>query len=247
MPYFPKYNLLFIHAPKNGGTSVENTLQQIQCAEQFNWAKSKERATHNNDTRWQRTNIYGFTMINRQEYALQHLTYEQMRLWNYLPRGSERMRVLFIARNPYSRIVSEYKWQLLFGYEKSFSEFVHEAFVGQWYRTNKFHQHLLPQVDFIRGLDIDRVHVVYFEHLKEAIADFFASLSAQFPEFANAELRRDNDSADLAAGSGVLERLARQPWQSFYSAENRQTQLEVLEMYREDFERFGYETSIDAQ
>ena len=247
MPYYPRFNLLQLHVPKTGGTSLENALQSIQRSELFDYPTSKERHARG-DRRWQHNNLYGYELIEGQEFALQHLLYKQMIDWKLLPRQGTAPLILITVRNPFTRMVSEYKWQLLFGYDKSFRDFVVEAHANEWFKSRAYHQHLLPQVEFLRGVDLNNplLHLVYFEHLQQAMQHFFEHMSQTYPEFANVILPRDNDTTNVSAGSHV-EKESKRPWREFYSDQpDDLVQRLVRTMYAEDFATFGYELDIDA-
>lgn len=241
MPFFPKYNLLFLHVPKTGGTSVENTLQEIQKQEFFDWEKSKNQLAAN-QLRWQKQNIYGYILVEGKEFALQHATFSQMQGWLYFT--NKQPTVLMVVRNPYSRMVSEYKWQLLFGYVGSFANFVTEAFTKQWHRqTQIFHQHLLPQSDFSKG--VENIFIVYFEHLQEGMQHFFQVMAEQHDDFKTAVLRRDNETIENCKHTAVAAE-SKKPWRSYYINNTRIIKM-VQDMYAEDFVQFGYSKLVDAE
>lgn len=240
MPYFTYFRVLHLHVPKTGGTSLENTFRELLHSEFFDYVESKER-WEKGDQRWQNLNLYGYAKKDGDEFALQHMTFSQMKEWGYL-RGKEIDRIVIVVRHPYSRLVSEYKWQLIFGYSGTFNQFVREAWEKKWHQQRIFHQHLVPQFEFLRGIDLNdaRLHVVYFEHMKSATQHFFNDMAADFDECNDAELRRDNETKEILNDS----KIANKPWREFY--ENDPELFEIIEkMYPDDFETFGYEKNID--
>lgn len=241
MPYFPKFNLLFLHVPKTGGTSVENTLQEIQKLEFFDWKESMRRYEQN-DMQMQNDNVYGYEKLDGNEFALQHATFSQIKQWNYLK--SDNPYYLIVVRNPYTRMVSEYRWQLHFGYDQPFAKFVSDTLQQQWYKKSVFHQHLLPQSDFLNGISLDnpKLSVVYFEHFAEGMQHYFEEMKSIFPEFTDAKLRRDNDTVDISRG-GVFEKESKKPWQSYYT--NTAVAKMVYSLYEKDFQLFGYSQNIN--
>lgn len=244
MPFFPKYNLLFLHIPKTGGTSVENTLQEVQGEDHFDWAKSIEKSKRN-DNQWQEVNLYGSKIVEGKEFATQHATFHQIKSWKYFE--NEQPAILITVRNPYSRMVSEYRWQLLFGYEGSFESFVRDTYNKRWYvQPNILHQHLLPQSEFIKGVDLNKenVFVVYFEHFQEAMQHFFQVMSENHKEFETAVLRRDNETNKISIGSAHAKESTKS-WRSYYTS-NQLVRL-VQQMYAQDFALFGYSLAIDQE
>lgn len=240
MPYFPHFNVLHLHVPKTGGTSLENTFKELMHQEFFDYTESKERFVRG-DKSWQNVNLYGFARVEGEEFALQHMTFEQLQRFKYL-QNKTIDKIIIIVRHPYSRIVSEYKWQLVFGYNKSFNEFVREVWQKKWYQSRIFHQHLLPQYEFLRGIRLDdpRLHVVYFEHMKDGMKHVFNDLSIEHQEFADAELRRDNETNEFIADQSITKK----PWRKFFENDPELFQI-ICQMYAQDFEIFGYEKNIE--
>lgn len=243
MPYYKELQILQLHCPKTGGTSLENTLQQAQHREFFNYAESKRRhaAQHKE---WQQENLYGYEIVDGKEFALQHMTFEQMLRWKYLPanilldgKGDNDLCIVVVVRHPYSRFVSEYKWRQLFGFRGTFAQFVDTAFANQWHRQSIHMQHFLPQAAFVRGIPLDHpaLRVVYFEHMADAMQHLLEELSEQRTQLKGVLLRRDNVTAQVAST-----KTAQKSWQSYY-ADDKTLREKVFEMYREDFETFGYE------
>jgi hypothetical protein len=117
-----------------------------------------------------------------------------------------------------------------------------EILTKEWHKTSLYHQHLLPQVEFLKGIDLHNpaLHVVYFEHMAAGMHHFFEEMTHMYPQFAKAVLRRDNDTADVLSGS-ELEKQAKIPWREFYTSQPDDVlQKAVVQMYDEDFKTFGY-------
>ena len=233
MPYFPHFKLLFLHVPKTGGTSFENTMQEILHSEFFDWQESIHRYLQG-DKKWQTKNLYGYEKVDGQEFALQHMKFSQMQEWNYL-NGKEIQKIVIIIRHPYSRIVSEYKWRVIFGYKESFNYFVREAWQKKWHESRIFDQHLVPQCDFLEGIELNdpRLVIIRFENFAVNFDNFFNDMKIIYPEFYDAELRKDNESKDLLINNVN----AKKNWKDFYA--NDAELLEILQkMYKNDFEKF---------
>jgi len=230
-----------LHVPKTGGTSLENTFKELMRQEFFDYAESARRLTNGNQS-WQNLNLYGFKKIDGEEFALQHMTFQQMTQWGYLDQKVVE-KIVIVVRNPLSRLVSEYKWQMIISdYRGSFGQFVRDVYHNKWYKSRKFHQHLIPQYEFLDGVSLDdpRLSVIYFEHLRDGMQRFFDEMADDFPEFTDAELRRDNESNEMLAD----QRIAKKPWREFYENDPELFKL-VVEMYAADFQHFGYEKNIN--
>jgi hypothetical protein len=101
MPYYKELNLLFIHIPKTGGTSLENYLKQK--ANQTVWSVGL------------RQNIL-FDNFQIETVSLHHLTYKD--IYNYKNMlgidFNDNLKIITIVRNPYHRIVSDlFFWDLI--------------------------------------------------------------------------------------------------------------------------------------
>ena len=135
MPYFIQYNILFIHIPKTGGTSVEKYFKKK--------LKMKLSKKH----------LYSpFEIFNGHSY--QHLTYSEI----YLNRElfnvyfNERMLLFAVVRNPYERMISELFYQKLIN--KTTSPIEVEKILNNYLNSKEhYDNHKLPQYLFI--LDID--------------------------------------------------------------------------------------------
>jgi len=137
MPIFEKYNALFIHIPRTGGTNLERLLQ-LNC-------------------KWPETNIdklFGVYQKDQKHFVLQHLTCQEILTHQLVPR--ERFDGLFkftIIRNPYDRCASLYRyWQKQW---ESFEDFVRyldtldlNSHCCQNGHTHS-HYHFLPQYQYI--------------------------------------------------------------------------------------------------
>lgn len=95
MPYFKtnNKNVLFIHIPKTGGTSVEHYLSE----------KYSLPLNHKN--------LYG--IIQNNEYininsSLQHLSFKEIiKNKKYFNLDLKNLKIFTIVRNPYDRIISQ--------------------------------------------------------------------------------------------------------------------------------------------
>lgn len=92
MPYFKNnnINILFIHIPKTGGTSVEN----------YFYAKYNIKRTL--------STLYSTLTYTFNNHSYQHSTYNELYTnRNYLEIDFNNIKILSIVRNPYERIISD--------------------------------------------------------------------------------------------------------------------------------------------
>jgi len=132
MPYFKKddINVLFIHIPKTGGTSIEK------------YFSKKFTIPLNN------TSLYGFIKDETKKQnmkinsSLQHITYTQMIQFSI---DFNNIKILTVVRNPYERIISD-----LFFYHKikvstskeSVFDIIKDYLVSTEYDNHNIPQHL---------------------------------------------------------------------------------------------------------
>ena len=92
MPYYKKKHILFIHIPKTGGTSVEDTLKLGDIQTMYSG---------------KRNNIMPIQYLRH--ISLQHQTYNNIfRYRRFLHvKFDRKLKVMSIVRNPYTRIVSD--------------------------------------------------------------------------------------------------------------------------------------------
>ncbi len=131
MPYYKDINLLFIHIPKTGGTSLENYLQ----------TKSSQ-SLYSDVT----NNI--MPELRLQQISLQHQFFKD--IWRYRKHigvNFDNIRIISIVRNPYDRIVSDLLYFNLI--EKTTSlEKVYKTIQNYLTRTD-LDNHNVPQYRFI--------------------------------------------------------------------------------------------------
>lgn len=135
MPYFINNNILFIHIPKTGGSSVEKYFSK-----KFNIQLST-------------ANLYSeLEILNGHSY--QHCTYSEIYLNKSLFNVyfNEEMLIFAVVRNPYERIISELFYQKLIK-KKTNPEQVEKILKNYLASKENYDNHKLPQYLFI--LDID--------------------------------------------------------------------------------------------
>ena len=123
MPFYKEIDLLFIHIPKTGGTSIEDYLKKKYT--QF---------------------VYGYFEFNA---SLQHQTYLDLIKSNEL--GIKFDNIITVVRNPYTRIISDLLSLFLIKTSSTPNE-VNQVIKDYLNRTD-LDNHNIPQYKFITNLD----------------------------------------------------------------------------------------------
>jgi hypothetical protein len=158
MPYFNNHNInvLFIHIPKTGGTSMESYFSS-----KFNIPlNNKSLCNISKDEELLNENIE----INS---SLQHITYNQLvkysKIFNI---DFDNIKIITIVRNPYERFVSDcFFWSLIT--TDSTKEVVFDI-LNKYLVSDKYDNHNIPQHKFItndKGEIIQNIHILKTESL----------------------------------------------------------------------------------
>lgn len=208
MPISYTYNTIFIHVPKCAGTTIEKIIGTCTEPEYFSFSK---------------------TMFPNQIKTPQHFTYLELK--EKLNIDWSKFYAFSVVRNPYARMVSEYKHrQFVFSKTKrpeddprNFSEFLTRLTLNQNERISVFDGHLEKQSDFLKnenGAIESSIEIFKFENLDPCWNKLKQKTGIQF---INGYWSRRSE--DLT------------PYQSFY---NPITADFVYQFYKEDFENFEY-------
>jgi len=158
MPYFKnnKINLLFIHIPKTGGSSLEKYFSV-----KFNIPLNKKSLMSTEDIR---------EFIDKPEInsSLQHLTYNTIiKYKDFFKIDESNIKILAVVRNPYDKLMSD-----LFYLKKininSTKEDVYEKI--KIYLQKNYDNHITPQYKFITNDDetlIDNIKILHTETLND--------------------------------------------------------------------------------
>lgn len=132
MPYYKEGNILFIHIPKTGGSSLETYFKNIYTQTIFGF-----------DTK----NILPENINN---ISLQHLTYNTIYKYRDILDVSfnEKLNIITIVRNPYDRIISDLFWLKILKIGDS-QEIVHKHIQTYLGDTDAYDNHRKPQYIFI--------------------------------------------------------------------------------------------------
>ena len=132
MPYFKNnnLNLLFIHIPKTGGTSLEKYLSQ----------------KHNIplDTK----SLYSTPENGYKSVSLQHQTYHSLlKKKTNFDIDFNNIKIISIVRNPYERIVSDLFFYKLINYKTTQIEVF--IILQKYINSNEYDNHNIPQYLFL--------------------------------------------------------------------------------------------------
>lgn len=152
MPISHEHKIVFIHIPKNAGTTVE-----------FGLGMNREECLYSSIAQMPKYNVFP-----------QHLFGSE--ILEIVPEAIN-YRKFSIVRNPYDRMESEYHYQKCNSthFHKKiknmrFSEFIEFATsLNEPDRSIKFDRHMRLQCEFI---DIPDVKIYKFENLKNCLSDF---------------------------------------------------------------------------
>ena len=162
MPYFKNndINVLFIHIPKTGGTSLEQ------------YFSSKYNIPLNNKSLF--CNIQDEQLLNENieiNSSLQHITYTQLvkysKIFNI---NFNNIKIITIVRNPYERFVSDLFFLKLITTDKTKEEVFN--ILNKYIVSDNHDNHNIPQYKFItndKGEIIQNIHILKTESLTNEI------------------------------------------------------------------------------
>ena len=153
MPYYKDINILYIHIPKTGGTTIESEIK-----------KKYKQTLYSRKT----NNILPFP-FNR--ISLQHQFFRIIKFYkNILNVNFNNLKVFTIVRNPYDRIISDLFWFKLIK-KSSTPEEVYKVIKYKYLNNNNLDNHNRPQWKFICNYKnelIDFIKIFYTENLNDS-------------------------------------------------------------------------------
>ena len=160
MPYYKAINILFIHIPKTGGTSLENYLKTI-CKQTLYLTKQE---------------IENKNIIPNNNISYQHQTYRTLLKYKkILNIDFTNVKIITIVRNPYNRAVSDLFYFKLINVKSSPQDvFIKlKEFINSNY--DKYDNHNLPQYEYIIDTDgkiNNDIKIFRCENLKNEIIKY---------------------------------------------------------------------------
>jgi chondroitin 4-sulfotransferase 11 len=103
MPFFVKYNCLFLHIPKTGGTKICNDIIKAYKEEEEEEEEEFIKIYHPKDS-----------------FEFSHATVDMIK--SLMPKEYDEAFKFTIVRNPYDKILSEFFYRKEYGYHKGFNK-----------------------------------------------------------------------------------------------------------------------------
>lgn len=151
MPYFEDLNILFIHIPKTGGSSVEKYFEK-----KINKKLSKNL-------------LYSKTEKFNEMHSYQHMTFNEILKNKELLKINinDETFIFTIVRNPYERIISELFFRKMIN-KSSCPKYVEKKIINYLKSKETYDNHKIPQYSFIifeNGIINNNIKIMKTENL----------------------------------------------------------------------------------
>lgn len=205
-----KNKMLFIHIPKNAGTSIERTVFK----------------DYNFNTKYSSTFLLGFD--NQHNINLQHATLSELLQYHFISNDIlDTYNSFAVVRNPYSRSVSGYNWLMKdLKISDTFSNFLLRkgAFAEEKLKQNKalVLDHFYTQTKFVEiDGEIKIKDILKFERLKDDFINYMHKIGLDCQLNLHFKKNKKNKLKTL----------------KLFTKENISL---IQDIYKEDFQNFGY-------
>lgn len=226
------HRAVFVHVPKCGGQSVEHFFLRAQG---LGWDERDKLCLR----------------LNRDPAKgpprLAHMTAAEYVRLNYLTQAEfERYYKFAFVRNPWARLVSEYRYRPFYVHRFDFKTFVLKKLPSPGW--SDLYRHVMPQrrylVDEAGRMLVD--FVGRFENLQADFDRVCAMLALEDTELPKANVTRVAAASLFSRTTwyrimGALEGRFHVPeWKDYRDYYDSETREYVADLYREDIEAFGY-------
>ena len=153
MPYFKNENILLIHIPKTGGSSVEKYF-----CDKYNINLTID-------------NLYSNSDLRLNNHSLQHSTYSEIKSYLFFNINFNNIKIITVVRNPYDRIISDLFFYKLIN-KKTEKEKI-ASIIDMFLKSNeiKFDNHKMEQYKYLINNDdeiiSDKIIIMKTETLNE--------------------------------------------------------------------------------
>ncbi|BAW96821.1 hypothetical protein NIES970_17630 [[Synechococcus] sp. NIES-970] len=222
--------ILFVHIPKTAGSSIEETLCQ-----HYKVSHNEALILKNNDP-------------SKGPQSLSHLTSREYIKFGYITQ--DEFSILFkfaFVRNPWSRVVSEYKWHRYYR-KYTFKDWLFKFFPSEdsivTMKDDLRWRHVMPQYRYIFDNDGKNLmnFIGYFENLNDDFRKLEKLLEQNFPALLKV---RESKISENSIKKGLIKLFSKGDfYKNYKDYYDQETWNWVSDFYRKDIELFGYKDKL---